>query len=93
MPFLLRFKVSGHSMEPFIPEDAQIIVSSIPYIFRSPKIGDVVAFKYEGKNIVKRILKIKEGMILTRGDNRGDSKEFGWIDKKMVLGMMIYKYA
>lgn len=93
MPLLLRFRVSGHSMKPLLSSGNKIIVSSLPYIFGKPKVGDVIAFCNDGKFIVKRIKEIKNGSLRVQGDNKQDSKDFGWIKNAEILGKMIYSYA
>lgn len=93
MSLLLRFKVSGHSMLPTLKPNQEIIVSSLPYIFSSPKAKDLIAFKHDNKNIIKRINSIKEKKYLVKGDNENDSKEYGWISKKDIIGKVIYVYA
>jgi signal peptidase I len=82
-------RVSGHSMLPKIKPRDLIIVSSIPYIFSEPKIGDTVLFRSEKKAVIKRIVKNKTGSYLVKGDNVADSKEFGWINRKDIIGKVI----
>ncbi len=93
MSFLLRFKVSGHSMEPNLKEGQEILVSSLPYFFREPKVGEVIAFKNGDKFIVKRIRKVLGERLQVKGDNKGDSKDFGWIEREKIIGKVIYTYA
>jgi nickel-type superoxide dismutase maturation protease len=94
MLLLSRFKISGHSMEPFIKNGQTVLVSSIPYLFSKPKISDIIAFKKTGKVFIKRIAKVKENKYFLKGDNEKDSldsREFGWIEKGDILGKFIYK--
>lgn len=88
-----KFKVSGHSMEPVIKSGQEIIISGLPYLFSSPKKNDVVAFKEKQKFIVKRIKKIENGKYKVSGDNKKDSKEFGWIERKTIIGKVIYIFS
>lgn len=90
MTLLRKFQVSGHSMVPALKPGWEILVSSLPYIILKPKIGELVAFKDGGKIIVKRIKVVGEDEILTEGDNREDSKEYGWIAKKQIVGKVIH---
>lgn len=87
---LFRFKISGHSMMPLLKPGQEIIVSSLPYLFSNPKQGNVIAFKSGNKFIVKRIKKITGHKLLVTGDNKSDSKDYGWINKKDIIGKMIY---
>lgn len=90
MPLLLRFKVSGHSMEPTIKNNQEILVSSLPLLFFKPKVGDMIAFNDLDKWIVKRIKEVNGEKFLVEGDNKKDSKEFGWIEKEKIIGKVIY---
>lgn len=85
------FKISGHSMLPFLKPQDRIIISSVPYFFGKPKIGDVVAFKNNGKVIIKRITKILNGKIIVEGDNKNDSIQIEPIGKSSIIGKLIYK--
>lgn len=84
-----RFKVQGHSMSPKINEGREVLVSSIPYLFSEPKIGDVVAFWHFDKVFIKRIKKVQRGNFLMEGDNISDSLKIGWISKKDIIGKVI----
>jgi len=90
---LLRFKISGHSMIPTYKEGEELLVSSIPYLFLQPKVGDVIVFKDQKHYVVKRIQEIKGEKFLVKGDNKEDSKEYGWIEKKKIIGKVILKLS
>ena len=77
-------------MEPTLKPGQEILVSSLPYLFQKPKTGDVVAFEDKDLFVVKRIKDIKDGKYLVKGDNQKDSREFGWIERKRILGKVIY---
>lgn len=84
------FKVSGHSMEPFLKEGSVVLTSSIFPI----KILDVIVVQYENKKMVKRIMEIKNGKVYVEGDNKKDSldsKKIGWIDRKEIVGKVLFK--
>lgn len=95
MLLLARFKIVGHSMEPQIKNEESILVSSIPYWFKIPNIGDIVAFKdNKGKVLIKRIVKIQNGKYFMQGDNKYDSldsRQLGLISKNQIIGEFIYK--
>ena len=95
MLLLARFKIVGHSMEPQIKTGETVLVSSIPYRFKIPKINDIVAFKDNtGKVLIKRIIRFQNGKYFVQGDNENDSldsREFGYISKKQIIGELIYK--
>ena len=94
MLLLTKFKVVGHSMEPKIKNREVVLVSSLLYLFKKPKIGDIVAFKEVDKILIKRITSISKGKYFLAGDNQQDSldsRKFGLISKQKILGKVIYK--
>jgi len=89
---LARFKVSGHSMEPQIKNGEEVLVTGIIYLFKKPKINDIVAFKKDKKVLIKRIIGIDDDKYFVAGDNKNDSldsKTFGLISKRQMLGKVI----
>jgi nickel-type superoxide dismutase maturation protease len=96
MLLLSKFKVLGHSMEPQLKNQNTILVSSFPYLFKSPKINDIVAFEDKKRNImIKRITRIRNNKFFLAGDNKKDSfdsRNFGEISKNQILGKVIYKF-
>jgi len=103
---LARFLIAGHSMEPTLKNGSFVLVSSIPYLFAKPKVRDIIAFKKrpafakasagKEKIFIKRIAKINLSTssgekCFVKGDNKKDSLEIGWIDKKEILGKVIAK--
>jgi nickel-type superoxide dismutase maturation protease len=93
MLLLTRFKIIGHSMEPQIESGKKVLVSNIPYWFQTPKINDIVAFKDSlGKVLIKRIVEISGKKYFVQGDNKDDSydsRSFGNISKKQIIGKVI----
>lgn len=89
-----RFKIVGHSMSPNFAENDNVIVSSLPFIFLKPKIGDIVVFNNYGKLFIKRIKKIKEEKYFLVGDNSKDShdsRKFGFVERQQIKGKVIIK--
>lgn len=90
---LFKFKINGHSMEPTFKDGDMVLVNKLSYFFIRPKIGNVVVLKRD-KYIIKRIKKIDEDRFFVVGDNKKestDSRKFGWIKKKDILGKVILK--
>lgn len=63
--------------------------------FVKPKVGDIVAIKVNGKEMIKRVSKFsdREIMIYVLGDNEKestDSRNFGWIKKSEIIGKVIW---
>lgn len=89
---LARYKVKGHSMEPNIFNNESVFISSIPFLLRCPKKGDIVLFEFRDKRYIKRIKKQNEDKYYLTGDNKKDSfdsRKMGWIDRKCILGKVI----
>jgi nickel-type superoxide dismutase maturation protease len=90
---LFRVKVKGHSMEPALKHNQIVVASSLPYFFGKPQAGDIVVLSH-GKCIIKRIINVKENEIFVVGDNdkeSTDSRNFGWLNKRKIIGKVIYK--
>lgn len=90
---LLRFKISGHSMLPTLKPNQEILVSSLPYYFKKPKVGDIIAFQKNGIYIVKRIKALERDKYQIEGDNKSDSKDYGLINKKDIIGKLVYVFS
>ena len=79
-------------MEPTLKNGSAVLVSGIPFLFSKPSIGDIVAFKRNDKVIIKRIKKRVNDKYYLIGDNQRDSldsKKFGWILVKDILGKVV----
>jgi signal peptidase I len=79
-------------MMPFLLPDDRVLVSFIPYIFKTPNVGDIIVFIKEGEKNIKRISKKINNKYFVTGDNEKDSKSFGWIYKDEIIGKLIYKF-
>ena len=90
------FKVKGDSMYPVIKDKDKVFVSSLPYLFKTPKIGDIIVANHPHKNIkiIKRITKINDNEYFIEGDNilSSDSKEFNTINRKLILAKLIFEF-
>jgi phage repressor protein C with HTH and peptisase S24 domain len=80
-------------MLPTLKPGQEIIISSLPYFFSSPKVHNIIAFKDHNKYIIKRIAEIKSNQYRVAGDNQSDSKDYGWIERDRIIGKVIYIYA
>lgn len=93
---LTKFKILGHSMEPTLKNGEEVLVSYIPYLFKNLNVNDIVAVRDKsGKVLIKRIEKISDKKFFIKGDNSVDSldsRSFGYIEKKQILGKVIYKF-
>ncbi len=90
---LFKFKIEGSSMSPTFESGDVVLVNRLSYLFGKPKIGDLVVLR-KNKYIIKRISKIKENQFFVIGDNERestDSRSFGWIKKKEIIGKVMFK--
>lgn len=87
---LKRFTIHGNSMLPTLTPGQDVLVWCWLNKYQA---GDVVAVKVNGKDMVKRIQKTDDRRIFVMGDNEKmstDSRKFGWIDKKDIIGKLIF---
>lgn len=94
---LLAFlKIEGHSMLPYLKPQSIVLISSAPYFLSNPKVGDVVVARVNGKNFIKRIRLISQEKYYLEGDNKNDSidsRDFGAVSKKNIVGKVIFSFA
>jgi nickel-type superoxide dismutase maturation protease len=78
-------RVSGNSMAPsLLPH--QLVVAVRP---RRLAVGDVVIFRHEGVEKIKRIHALREGQMYVLGDHpehSTDSRHFGWLEITCIIG-------
>lgn len=85
-----RFTVYGNSMLPTLKHGQDVLVRCW---FYQPKTGDMVVIKKNGKEMVKRIQRVSGRKYFVVGDNQKrstDSRKFGWINKKDIIGKVIW---
>ncbi|MDX1738801.1 MAG: S26 family signal peptidase [Alphaproteobacteria bacterium] len=86
--FYLR-RVVGNSMEPTLKEGQLVLLSKA----RNFKQGDVVIAFIDGREVIKRISKYKNGQMFLEGDNQlgsTDSNNYGWVVDTHVEGKVIF---
>ena len=90
-----RVQVHGDSMRPaLLPGDRLLVVSLL-----RPRPGDVVAVvdPRDGRRVMaKRVSSVDRDTIEVLGDDPAastDSRTFGPVDRRLVLGRAVYRYA
>lgn len=82
-------QVYGESMLPnLLPGQLVLAVG-----FRKPKIGDLIIFKHDGLEKIKRVKRIDHLKYYVEGDNPDDSidsRQFGLIDRSVIIGKIIW---
>lgn len=91
---VLKFTVKEESMIPLLKSGDVIFVNRILYLFKEPKIGDIVVFKSpkDRKYLVKRIAQTRNNKYYVLGKNKTksiDSRKFGWISRGKIIGKVI----
>lgn len=80
-------------MLPTLKPGQDVLVFNWAYIFSKPKKGDIVVFKFNGREMVKRVQMYHGRGIFVTGDNRKystDSRKFGLIDRLGIIGKVIF---
>jgi signal peptidase I len=83
-----RYLVRGHSMEPALFEGDRLLCSSL---FFSVKNNDIVVFRDNHREYVKRVVAAEGPDIVVRGDNKGHSRTWR-ISTKQIKGKMLTTY-
>jgi nickel-type superoxide dismutase maturation protease len=93
---LRRVAVLGASMRPLLEPGDRLLVAWLPW--RAPRPGDVVAVvdpRDSERVLVKRVASVDTAGVTVLGDNAEastDSRTFGPVDRKLVLGRAFYRY-
>ena len=76
-------------MEPRFRRGSSVLVLKT----KNVKVGDVIAFKYSGRVLIKRVQEVwPEGMYKVTGDNANDSHPVPPISAREIIGKVIYSY-
>ena len=81
-------------MLPAYKNKDKVLVNRWAYILFKPKINDAVII-FKKKVMIKRIKEDKNNKFFVVGDNlpqSTDSRDFGLIEKKDILGKVIFKF-
>ena len=84
-------RVHGISMDPSL-SDGQIVLFLSS---RNFKVGDIVIAFVDGREVVKRITKIKGHKVFLEGDNKTsstDSRKYGWISDVHISGKIVFPF-
>lgn len=96
---IYKYQISGQSMQPTLEEGSTVLVNRLAYLFKDPQIGEIVAIKNPtGREVlIKRISRVENAAKQSKkyfvlGDNKNystDSRKFGMIEKKKIIGKVL----
>ena len=91
-------KVTGESLSPLFREGDYALVATIPFVVNQIKAGDTVLFRHPAYGtLIKQVeyANLDEGTISVVGihPNSVDSRRFGPIQRKDVIGKVILRIA
>lgn len=92
---LKLLKVSGDSLLPTYRDGDFVLLSKIPYLFAPISQGDVIAFRNQTYGtMIKKVQSVlpdkDEIRVVGTHEHSVDSRRFGAISKKDVLGKVIW---
>jgi nickel-type superoxide dismutase maturation protease len=92
--FLQLMKVSGNSLWPLY-QDGDYVLAAHPALAGNIKPGDIIVFRHPGYNtMIKQVERVlaDSGEIFVIGthDRSVDSRQFGAISRRSVLGKVIW---
>jgi nickel-type superoxide dismutase maturation protease len=89
------FRISGRSLYPTYQDGDFVLVSKIPIFFRRLRQGDVVVLRHPSYGtLIKRVDRLKpdrdEIYLAGTQEDSLDSRQFGPVRQKRILGKMIW---
>ena len=89
------FRIQGHSLAPEYQPGDFVLVSKIPFYFRPPRPGEVVAFRHPAFGLLIKQVERSDphnAMLTVLGTHPDsvDSREFGPIACRALLGKILW---
>lgn len=91
---IAKYQIEGKSMLPSFPSGTVVLINKLAFLFSAPKVNDVILLCHPRTKriLIKRILIKKKDTYFVQGDNvdqSTDSRDFGFITKKDILGKVL----
>jgi nickel-type superoxide dismutase maturation protease len=89
---LRLLKVTGNSLSPEYQEGDFVVATTVPFLFRSPRQGEVVILRHPAYGtLIKRLVRISADEFEVGSDQPGgvDSRSFGALPIRMLTGRVI----
>ncbi|MCA9323751.1 S26 family signal peptidase [Candidatus Saccharibacteria bacterium] len=82
-------RVVGDSMKPSYKHGQVVLVM----MTREFRVGDVVVALQGKREVLKRIVDMKDGNVFLEGDNKTastDSRQHGWLSDRLIMAKVIF---
>ncbi len=82
-------------MLPSFKDGDKALVNRWFYLLKKPQKNEIIIINKKNIIMIKRIKKTQDNKFFVAGDNlkeSTDSRHFGWIEKKDVLGKVVFKF-
>ncbi len=86
---LMIRRIVGKSMEPTLTHGETIVALRM----LRPSAGNLVIVRHDDKEKIKRVHRVKHGLLYVVGDNPSgstDSRHFGWLPVSSVVAVVVW---
>lgn len=90
---ILKFEIKESSMFPTLKPEDLVLIERVSKLFRNFKKGEIIVFKKGNRWFIKKIQNVHDRKYFVVGENAKfskDSRQFGLIDKKDIIGKVFW---
>ena len=89
------FRIHGNSLEPEYQSGDFVLVSKIPFLFHSPKPGEMIGFFHPAFGLLIKQIgsynpQTRQLFVMGTHPDSVDSREYGEISRKQVIGKVLW---